>query len=176
MNGRPSRNHGSHVRLPQKLGSIADRSILHEEAFRRMFSLESKRAQRSRKSFLLTLLEMQGQPTSEKSKKMLGKILSLLDSKMRETDATGWYKEDCVVGLMFTEIAAEDRSSILATIMSRLNQTLRSHLTEQQFGQVSISFHLFPEERDERIIKTDGAPPLYADRSVIDEARRVGSR
>lgn len=176
MNGRPTRNHGSHVRIPHHLGSIADRSILHEEAFRRMFFLESKRAERSRKSFLLALLEVEGQLASEKSKKMLGKILSVLDSNMRETDVTGWHKDDCIVGLMFTEIAVEDRGSILATIMARLKETLRGHLTAPQFGQVSISFHLFPEERDERVISTSSERPLYTDRPAIDEVRRVGSR
>jgi hypothetical protein len=174
VNGRPTGNLGSHVRAPHHLGSIADRSILHEEAFRRLFSLESKRAQRSRKSFLLALLEVEGQLASEKSKKMLGKILSVLDSNMRETDVTGWYKDDCIVGLMFTEIAVEDRGSVLATIMARLKETLRDHLTAPQFGQVSISFHLFPEERDERIISS--GRPLYTDRPAIDEARRVESR
>lgn len=176
MNGRPIRNHGSHVRVSHHLGSIADRSILHEEAFRRMFSLETKRAQRSRKSFLLALLEVEGQSTPEKSKKMLGKILSVVDSNMRETDVTGWYKDDCVVGLMFTEIAAEDRGSILTTITARVNETLRGHLSPQQFSQVSISFHVFPDERDERILKTNSGPPLYVDQPAIDEARRVGSR
>ncbi len=174
MNGRPTRNHDSHVRLPHHLGSIADRSILHEEAFRRMFSLETKRAQRSRKSFLLALLEVEGQPASEKSKKMLGKILSVVDANMRETDVTGWYKDDCIVGLMFTEIAAEERGSVLATITARLNETLRGHLTPQQHGQVSISFHLFPEERVIRA--NNSAPSLYTDRPVVDEAGRVGSR
>ena len=111
-----------------------------------------------------------------RAKRCSARSCLLLDSNMRETDVTGWYKEDCIVGLMFTEIAAEERGSILATIMARVNQTLRSHLTAQQYGQVSISFHLFPEEREERIIRAKSAPPLYTDRPVIDEARRVGSR
>src|SRR5580700_10690993 len=38
-----------------KIHSVADRSILHEEAFRRMMTIESKRAERSRKPVLLTL-------------------------------------------------------------------------------------------------------------------------
>jgi len=173
VNGRLTRNDISHATLLRELGSVANRSTLHEEAFRRMFSLESKRAQRSRKSFLLALLEVAGAPASAKNRKTLASVLSVLDSTMRETDVTGWYKNDCVVGLMFTEITLEDRSSILATITGRVNGTLRSHLTAQQIGQVRISFHLFPEERDEMIIPS----ALYSDLSAIEEpARRVGSR
>ncbi|MGA8273804.1 MAG: hypothetical protein WB919_19735 [Candidatus Sulfotelmatobacter sp.] len=176
MNGRLTRTDISHAALLRELDSVANRSTLHEEAFRRMFSLESKRAQRSRKSFLLALLEVAGSPASEKNRKTLASVLSVLDSNMRETDVTGWYKDNCVVGLMFTEIAVEDRNSILATITSRVNETLRSHLTPQQVGQVRISFHLFPEERDEMIISAAGASALYGELSVLEEVRRVGSR
>jgi hypothetical protein len=177
VNGRLTRNDISHAALLRELGSVANRSTLHEEAFRRMFSLESKRALRSRKSFLLALLEVVGAAASEKNRKTLGSVLSALDSNMRETDVTGWYKDDCVVGLMFTEIAVEDRSSILAIITSRVNETLRSHLTAQQVGQVRISFHLFPEERDEMIVNAAGGSALYNDLSLLEEeVRRVGSR
>jgi hypothetical protein len=174
VNGRLNRNNGSYSSSLQEFASIADRSILREAAFRRMLSLERKRAQRSRKPFLLTLLEMENQLASEKSRKTLGKVLSVLDSTTRETDVTGWYKDECVVGVMFTEIAIEDRSSILATIMARVSDTLRSHLTSQQFNQVGISFHLFPEERDERILPAPVVPPVYADLVAHDEARRLG--
>jgi len=176
VNGRLTRTDISHAAVLRELGSVANRSTLHEEAFRRMFSLESKRAQRSRKSFLLALLGVGGAPASEKNRKTLASVLSVLDSNMRETDVTGWYKDDCVVGLMFTEITLEDRSSILATITSRVNGTLRSHLSAQQVSQVRISFHLFPEERDEMIMSAVGGSTLYGDLSVLEEARRVGSR
>jgi hypothetical protein len=174
MNVRLNRSNGSHSSPFQESVSIADRSILREEAFRRMLSLERKRAQRSQKPFLLTLLELESQPASEKSRKTLGKVLSALDSTTRDTDVTGWYKDECVVGVMFTEIAIEDRGSILATIMTRVSETLRSHLTPQQFSQVGISFHLFPEEQDERILPTPSGPPLYSDLLGRDEARRLG--
>jgi hypothetical protein len=172
--GRMSRNAGSYLSPLRGLVSVADRSILHEDAFRRMLSLERKRAQRSQKPFLLTLLEMENELAGERSRKTLARILSALDSTTRETDVTGWYKSECVVGVMFTEIAVEDRSSILATIMARVSETLRSHLTAQQFAQVGISFHLFPEERDEKILPTAVGASLYPHLSAQDEARRLG--
>jgi hypothetical protein len=174
VNGRTNRNNGSHSSPLQQLVSIADRSVLREEAFRRMLSLERKRAQRSRKSFLLTLLEMEYQMASENSRQTLGKVLSVLDSTTRETDVTGWYKDECMVGVMFTEIAVQDRGSILATIMTRVSETLRDHLTPEQFSQLGISFHLFPEEWDEKILPTPVGSPLYSDVSGRDEARRLG--
>ena len=172
--GHLSRNIGSYLNPLRGLVSVADRSILHEQAFQRMLSLERKRAQRSLKTFLLTLLEMENNLAAEKSQKTLARILAALDLTTRETDVTGWYKEGCVVGVMFTEIAIEERSSILATITARVSETLRGHLTAQQFAQVGISFHLFPEGRDETMLPAAVGASLYPDLSAQDEARRLG--
>jgi len=158
-----------------KAHSVADRSILHEEAFHRMMSIERHRAHRSRKPILLALLEIESQKPSEKTRKVLSKILSALATTTRDTDVTGWYQDNGVVGVMFTEIANADRSSILATIMARVGGALRSHLTPQQFSEVGICFHIFPEEPAiETILPSPSASPLYSDLSVGDEARRLG--
>jgi hypothetical protein len=176
VNASVDRMNGSHLSPlpPQRLVSIADRSILCEEAFRRMHLLETKRAQRSGKPFLLSLLEMESHLSSEKTRTTLGKILSVLDSITRDTDVTGWYKDESIVGVMFTEIATEDRSSILSTVMSRVSRTLRGHLTPQQFTQLGISFHVFPEEQGvERIVPSANVPPLFAETFATDDARRL---
>lgn len=169
-------NNGSHSTVVlRKFHSVADRSILHEEAFRRMMAIERKRAQRSRKPVLLALLEIESQKPSEKTRKALSKILSALATTTRDTDVTGWYQDNCVVGVMFTEIAIEDRSSILATIMARVSGALRSHLSPQQFSEVGVSFHIFPEEQIiERIMPSPSATPLYSNLAAGDEARRLG--
>lgn len=155
--------------------SVADRSILHEEAFRRMISLERKRAHRSRKPVLLTLLEIENSMPYEKTRKALGKILVALAATTRETDVTGWYQNNHVVGVMFTEIASGDRGSILSTITARVSGTLRRHLTPQHFSEVGISFHTFPEEQViEKTIPSPSAPRLFPNLSAGEEARRVG--
>jgi hypothetical protein len=167
------RNNG--LNFGVKIHSVADRSILHEEAFRRMVSLERKRTHRSRKPVLLTLLEIENPMPSEKTRKALGKILSALAATTRETDVTGWYQNNSVVGVMFTEIAIQDRGSILSTITARVSGTLRRHLTPQHFSEVGISFHIFPEEQViEKTIPSPSAPRLYPNLSAGEDARRVG--
>lgn len=168
---------GSHLNPPAGLVSIAERSILREDAFRRMLSLETKRAQRSRKPFLLALLKMESHLPFEKTRSALGTILSVLDSNTRDTDVTGWYKGESIVGVMFTETAIEDQSLVIATIMGRVSHTLRGHLTPQQFTQLGISFHVFPEEPlAEKIVPSPAAGPLYAETVARNEAMRLGLR
>ena len=72
-------------------------------------------------------------------------VLFTLTGVLRETDIAGWYKEGSVVGVMFTEITLDDEGSTAATLMRRVSQALKSHLTPEQFHQIGISFHLVPE-------------------------------
>jgi hypothetical protein len=172
VNGRRS-NHLNLGSFLKKSPALAEGSILPEEDFRRTIALERKRAQRSRKPVLLTLIEIDRRP-SEKTKAVAGKVLSALAATTRETDVTGWYREDRVLGVMFTEIAIDDRDPILATIMARVGDALRGHLTREQFSQVGISFHVFPEETVQPTFPSPSAPPMYSDFPTADRARRLG--
>src|ERR1700745_1173543 len=58
--------------------SIGGRGALNEEAFRRMIALERKRSERSRKPFMLMLVEMGGDRPSERNGKILTNIWSAL--------------------------------------------------------------------------------------------------
>jgi hypothetical protein len=158
VNSRPESNNASNSLFAAR---TMDRETLGEEAFHRMISIERRRTARSRKSFLLMLLDMGEHSTSKSNKLSLQKILSTLSRMLRETDVAGWYKEDSVVGVMFTEIALEDQNSIPATMMTRVSQALKSHLTPQQFHQIGISFHLLPETRERGVASEDALPAVF---------------
>jgi len=136
-------------------------SVLGEEVFHRMIALERKRTERSGKSFLLMLLDADQRALSDGNERVLGKILSALSSLTRETDMTGWYQERSVVGVIFTDITAADRESIVGTMMSRISETLRQNVGLETFSQIGISLHLFPEDWEQQI--TRGNPTLYPD-------------
>jgi lipopolysaccharide/colanic/teichoic acid biosynthesis glycosyltransferase len=158
--------------LSAEVVPIEERGILNEGAFHRMISLERKRTERSRKPFLLMLLDMGNGLRSDNNNKALDKILLALSLSTRETDVTGWYKGNSVVGVMFTEFGAEDRNTILSTMMTRVSETLRNNLSSQQFGLISISFHLFPEEWNHDIPRRPSNPTLYPDLARRDSAKK----
>jgi hypothetical protein len=150
-------------------GAILQRASLGEPAFHRLISLERRRAERSRKSFLLVLVDA-GRRPFDVSEKPLAALMPMT----RETDIVGWYKEGTIAGVLFTEIAEDDLGSTTRAIMNRVSKTLKSNLTAQQFGKVSLSFHLLPEEHDHRpssFHAASVAPVNIASSSVAVEVR-----
>ena len=172
MHARRSGGNGVTLSAISEASSSEERVVLTPEAFRRMIALERKRSERSRKPFILLLLDMGDRP-SEKNGKILRKISAVLSGSTRDTDVTGWYASDCVLGVMFTEIAAEDSASIPSTIIARVTDTLRSNLALEQFNRVRISFHVFPEDWDHDDHQGSSNPTLYPDLSQREDGRKL---
>ena len=173
MNVRRSGNHGLHLSPMSEATSLGDRGILNAEDFRRMITLERKRSERSRKPFMLLLLDMGDHLPSERNGRILGKILSALSASTRDTDVTGWYSNNCVVGVMFTEIAIEEGGSTPSTIITRVTQTLQKNLTLEQFNRVTLSFHVFPEDWDHESEQGPTNRTLYPDLSQREDGRKL---
>jgi lipopolysaccharide/colanic/teichoic acid biosynthesis glycosyltransferase len=142
---------------------IEERVVLSEESFKRTIAVERKRTERSREPFLLMLVEAGRPRDTEKSGKALDKIVSAMLSSTRETDVVGWYKGRITVGVMFTGLAIQDRSTVLSTILARVSAALRDELPSDQFSQISLSFHFFPDEWDHESSARPSNPILYPD-------------
>ena len=149
-----------------------DRSALDEDIFRRMIAIERKRTERSKSPFVLMLLEVTNQQNSEKTKKALDCIVTALVASCRDTDLVGWYKHRKIVGTMFTGLVMTDKNSILSAILSRVSSTLRDELTFEQFSQVSITFHLFPDDWESDKPGRPSNSALYPDLESHDTQRR----
>ena len=170
-----SGNGSSRGLIPSEPLSSAERRVLPEETFKRMIAIERKRTERSRNPFLLMLLETGKYHASEKNGKVIANILVALLESTRETDVIGWYEDRSSVGAMFTELGAEDRPSILSTMLSRVSAILQDKLTFEQFNQVSISFHFFPDKWDDEVPQRPSNPILYPDLSKRDDTTRFFS-
>jgi lipopolysaccharide/colanic/teichoic acid biosynthesis glycosyltransferase len=145
---------------------------LDEKSFRRVIAIERKRTERSKSPFVLMLLEVTNHQNVEKSRKSLECILAALVASCRDTDLVGWYKEQSVVGVMFTGLVVNDKNSVLGAILNRVSSTLRDELTFEQFSQVSITFHFFPDDWEDDGSGRPSNSVLYPDLHHSDNGRR----
>jgi lipopolysaccharide/colanic/teichoic acid biosynthesis glycosyltransferase len=147
--------------------------ILSEEAFRGMISVERKRSERSQRPFVLLLIESGRSQSGDKQGRVLLEMLSALQGATRETDVTGWYSTNAVVGVMFTEIVL-DNNAVLSTILSRIGAVLRDKLDTDQFSRVKFSFHVFPDDWDSQDAERPSNPTLYPDLEKRQQSNRLG--
>jgi len=148
-------------------------TLLPEVMFLRALSLERKRAERSRKLFVLMLLEPVQPMSNSNGHSAFSMTVSAISSSIRETDIAGWYKERSALGVIFAELGTADKTSILAALRAKVTAALESSLRAEDLSQVRISFHCFPDEWDDH---DTGLPPtttLYPDLAQRDEARKV---
>ncbi len=152
--------------------SAVEREVLDEVSFQRMISRERKRTERSQTPFFLMLLDLGDTLATERNRHLLEKLLQSLSSSTRETDVTGWYSKDAVIGIMFTEVTLEERSEILSKMIARVSEILQGNLSLQQFSQVGMSFHLYPEDWDRETPGRPGNRALYPDLFHRDQKQK----
>ena len=141
--------------------------------FLQALCLERKRAERSRKLFVLMLLDPGKQAHNGNGDNVLNKTLSAILSSIRETDIAGWYKEYSALGVIFAELGAADKTSILGALRAKVTAALRSNLHAEELTHIHISFHCFPDDWEEHDPGLPTMATLYPDLVQRDEATRV---
>ena len=137
--------------------------LLAEDAFTMMLSLERKRTARSQRRFVLMLLESSTLLKGGNNVETFDKVLYALSRSTRETDIKGWYKDGCVLGVIFTEIGAAEGKSVATALLTKVTTALCSTLGIEHINEIRLSFHVFPEYSSE---EGPGGPPdstLYPD-------------
>lgn len=150
-----------------------ERTPLGEETFRGMIAIERKRTERSKAPFLLMLLEAVNDESANKNRSTLRKVISALLSSSRDTDLIGWYQDGVIVGAMFTGLPVNDRRAILDAFLTKVTTNLREELSEEQFNQVRISFHLYPDDWDHEKPGRPSNAALYPDLISRDKGKRT---
>jgi lipopolysaccharide/colanic/teichoic acid biosynthesis glycosyltransferase len=123
-----------------------DLGLISEELFTKLLSLERKRSERSRKQFVLMLVDAGKLLRTDCRKVALEQMTAALSLSTRETDIRGWYREDSVVGVILTEFGSADMRSALNTVFCKVNSALRDNLGTGQMNEIRISFHMFPDD------------------------------
>jgi lipopolysaccharide/colanic/teichoic acid biosynthesis glycosyltransferase len=153
--------------------SADDREILNEDAFRRTLGIERKRTERTKEHFLLMLVDRGDRQSADESGRALDSVVTALVPFIRETDVIGWYKEQATIGVVFTGLASTDRNLTLGTILNKVSAALQDTLTSDQFSQITISFHFFPDDWNHDGPGNSSNPALYPDLSTPRNDQRT---
>jgi hypothetical protein len=117
--------------------------VLVEGIFHSMLTLERRRAERSRKPFVLMLLDANLENGA--AEEILEQAVDVVVASKRETDLAGWYKQGAILGIIFTEVNLEGELPIVETLRTKILTAFAKHLGRDRAAKIAISVHLFPE-------------------------------
>jgi hypothetical protein len=146
-------------------------AALPENIFQSMLTLERRRAERSNKAFVLMLLDANLENGSASG--ILKQAFNVAMVSKRETDLVGWYKENTIVGVIFTEVNLDGDRAITETLRAKIETSLIKHLGQDRAGKIAISLHVFPEGQDKNHSGWAKAPRLYPDLNRKDARKRL---
>ncbi|MBD3319990.1 MAG: sugar transferase [Chitinivibrionales bacterium] len=145
-----------------------DFNVYSEHYFHEMLSLERKRSERTKKKFMLMMLDLRdlvapggGKDPLEKMADVLsvGRIIGLLGDASRETDIKGWYKKDQIIGIIYTETTGTNEK----VMIDKVRSVLFKDLDKRQVDLINISCFLFPNEGGTRPIDSLFYTDAYKD-------------
>ena len=164
------------AKAEEELDAVADAvsgaaKPLPELAFRRLLCQERKRSERSRKSFLLMLVQHKI-PKLNEGKPSLERIVRPVAGLIRETDTLGWFESNNILGVIFSELGEAELGAAVERIESKTLSALHRALNAKQVEAFQISFYSYP-----RSWKGGGYalldPILYPDLVDLERSKRV---
>jgi exopolysaccharide biosynthesis polyprenyl glycosylphosphotransferase len=166
-----SSSQGNGRKALPRFGPVAVRrdEILRQDTLHAMLTLERRRAERSRKPFVLMLLDSHAVPKNGNGAKLMEQLTSVVCDATRETDLIGWYEEGSILAVIFTEISLEGTNPITEILHSKVVAALRENLDHRLAAKLVVTVHLFPESWDHE------RPDRVADIKLYPELSRKSS-
>jgi lipopolysaccharide/colanic/teichoic acid biosynthesis glycosyltransferase len=152
---------------------VSTRMILSENAFMSMLYLERRRAERGQKRFLLLLVDVKDAISGKQRILTVQKISRTLCTITRETDIIGWYVYDHILGVIATEIGNASSTAVREKMSQKFRVALLDALGPDKASQISLSFHFFPEEREDGEFNGSANGALYPEVSRKKPTRKV---
>jgi exopolysaccharide biosynthesis polyprenyl glycosylphosphotransferase len=150
-----------------------DYDFYGEPYFNTMLELERKRTERSKKPFLLMLLDVKAFEKTKNRAGLIEKIAYTLCSSTRKIDIKGWYRRGMVFGVVFTELNGVDEA-LKMKITEKVGHSLSAVLRPDELQKVKITVHAFPEDKGQKGGKGNIFDfYLYPDLSRKSRSRRM---
>ena len=149
-----------------------DYAFYGEPHFLHMLSVERKRTERSKRPFLLLLLNVSALMAMENRETILGRIKAALTTTIREVDIKGWYEHARTIGVIFTEMGHVDVNTT-ERIIHKIYGRLCQGLDPEWVKRIRISFHIYPETNGDISIKAPFDGNLYPDLMKRDMDQKI---
>ena len=147
--------------------------VLTEPTFHALLTHERRRAERSRKPFVLMLLEMHPVHAKSVAASLSERVSDVIAGATRETDLIGWYEEGRILAVIFAELNVEEGAPITELLRSKIDSALRESIGAKSAAKIVITTHIFPESWDQGITERAADIKLYPELSEKATKKRL---
>jgi hypothetical protein len=124
---------------PRKSIGSQPEEVLEERIFHSMLTLERRRAERSRKPYVLMLLDANLENGSAEG--ILKEAINVIVTAKRETDLIGWYRKGAILGIIFTEVSLEGETPITERLRTKIETAFNLQMGKDRASKIAISMH-----------------------------------
>ena len=149
-----------------------DPSFFNKLDFHHLLRVERMRTERSKKPFLLLLLDISRLIETSQDIKVVDKVKEALKPSLREIDMRGWYNNNRIIGVLLTEIEHIDEAFI-DTIIHKIYNRFLERLNPSWIKRINISYHVFPETKQGLLADEPFNIKLYPDLVRKDFSRKL---
>jgi lipopolysaccharide/colanic/teichoic acid biosynthesis glycosyltransferase len=147
--------------------------VIGEDTFMSMLYLERRRAERAQKRYVLLLVDVKDAISDKQKIRTVQTITQTLCEITRETDLIGWYVKDHLIGVIATEIGKASSKEVRERISAKFRGAFLQALGQRKASQITVSFHFFPEEREDGDLDDSAKNVLYPDLSRKKTSRKL---
>lgn len=145
--------------------------LIAETTFHALLTHERRRAERSRKPFVLMLLELHAFHAKSVGASYSERVSSAISGATRETDLIGWYEEGRILAVIFAELNVEENVPVAEFLRSKVETVLRNSVGAKAAAKIVITTHIFPESWNQNGTERPADPKLYPDLSEKSKKR-----
>ena len=147
--------------------------VLKEETFHLMFRRELRRAERSQKPFVLIQINLHAVHRKGSEAAFVERLISVVSDTTREIDIVGWYEEDLILGVIFTEVNLQGKTPITEVLYSKVVGALQDNFEHGLAAKLVVSVHLIPESWDIQSPDQEVENKLFHDHSRKVSKKRL---
>lgn len=136
-----------------------------------MLCLERKRAERSRRKFLLVLFDAEEAARTPRKQEILDAVIRAADDARRDTDPAGWYRNERVLGIIFTELAILDE--MVPSLIEKVHDSLKQRLQPGDHEVVRVSVHVFGDDTEGDGPGVSVDPIFYPDILHLHRSKKI---
>jgi lipopolysaccharide/colanic/teichoic acid biosynthesis glycosyltransferase len=122
-------------------------NLYEQRDFQHLLYIEKRRSERSNHPLCLVLVAGIRIKDEAVRTRAFRNLFHLLRSSIRETDIVGWYRHNCILGIVFPDLNPV-APTVIDGLRSKVTDAIATLLSSELAGSIDVSVYMYPGNHD----------------------------